>query len=119
MLFRSGPSVVVVAEESTAAQQAEEGRVSENALTSMTKGGIEKASVLNPEVGESGEASEKLKPNLEDWIVYSDISMAVALLMSIVAALVGESKTPSSSFDRKQWRKLKKKEQRRKKRVAM
>ena len=115
----SGGTRVVVIENSAAVQQAEHGeRVLASAFIEVTDGRRKDSAVVNPEVGESGNTSEKQIPSLQAWILCSNISMAVAILMSIVAAWAGGEKAPADRFDRKTWRKLKKKEHRRKKRVS-
>ena len=94
---------VIITEELIAEQQVEEGRASDAAIADATLAEKESAAVEDLEMGKSGKERVGGKPDLQDWIVYSNITMAIAFSMSIVASWIDNRKAPAADSTRNQW----------------
>ncbi|KAI2509400.1 hypothetical protein MHU86_5033 [Fragilaria crotonensis] len=86
---------VIISDELTAEQQVDGGQASDNEGADATLGEIESAAAADLELGKRGKARVGEKPDLQDWMLYSNVSMAVAFLIAIVASWVEKRKAPA------------------------
>ena len=85
---------VCISEELTAVKQVDEGRISDNAVADARMREKVSATSADHKAERRGRARVGEKPDLQDWMVYSNVSMAIAFSMAIVSSWVDNRNAP-------------------------
>ncbi len=85
---------VSISEELTEVKQVDEGPVSDNAVADARMREKVSTTGADHKAGRRGRARVGGKPDLQDWMVYSNVSMAIAFSMAIFSSWVDNRNAP-------------------------